>query len=103
MSIPKSVFSTLGNVRVFSDKETAKYLSGKGLIGEMSGTRRCIAVHAGLNTVAKRLVLGHELMHLVIHDSGLDQMMGEKLQEALCDAFGVWLSGAMRAGKVILK
>lgn len=100
--IPASVFSLLGEVPVSSPNEKLKEDNLLGAFYYGSAERR-IEVRDDVPVLTKEHTLGHEIAHMVLHDSGLSNLVGKKLEEALCDSFGTWFAGAIQAGKLVLK
>lgn len=102
MAIPRSVPSLLGPVEVIQSAETDRSLSKEDARGTFSLYDRTIRVSRKMPEVAQQQTLGHEVCHVVLEDSGLSHMVDPKLEEALCDAFGVWFAHAMQTGKLII-
>lgn len=98
LRVPTGLYGVAGNWKV---EETEKGM--EGLYGQQHAGERTIRVHPNQHQDSKVQTLGHELMHGILWDSGLHYLLTEKMQEALCDAFGTWMVGACRAGMIVLK
>lgn len=61
---------------------------GAELWGSWEQSTRVIEIDAGAPIEFQHHTLGHELCHATLGDSGLVNLLEEKLIEALCDALG---------------
>lgn len=57
-----------------------------GILGYTSITDRVIFVRPELAKNVAEQVFAHELVHSVLFDSGIHNLLSDKMQEALCDA-----------------
>jgi hypothetical protein len=98
--LPKSVYSHLGNVPVNRPKK----FKDKAKLGHFKYCpNRRIAVLKNMGPETALGVLGHEILHMILIDSGLSNLLHPDSEETLCDTFGTWLAGAVMNGKVVLK
>jgi hypothetical protein len=102
MKLPSSVPSLLGPVSVLQGPETDKLLNRTGNCGSFHMDSREIRVSRKMPECLQVQTLGHEIFHVVLEDSGMKNMLDEKLQEALADAFGTWFHAAVQARFVFL-
>lgn len=102
MSIPGSVYSPIGKIPVICDQKTNRHLDSKSLLGSFSTGERVIRLHSKSPIGLRMSVLGHEVMHSILSDTGVSNMMEGKLEEAVCDAFGTWLAGAIQSGAITI-
>jgi hypothetical protein len=103
MKLPKTIPSILGPVVIKQGAETDKLLTRAGHCGSFAMDQREIRVHRKMPDCVQVTTLGHEIMHTVMEDSGLNNLVEDKLQEAICDAFGAWFYTAYQAGIIVLK
>lgn len=99
-SVPSVVPSLLGPVSVKQGQNVDKMLRKDGLLGTYDGTERVIRVRNDMPEANVYQVLGHEMMHMILNDSGVSQLVGGKMEEAVCDAFGTWFASAVMSGKL---
>lgn len=103
MTIPSSIHTLLGPIPVISNRKEDKLLKMMSADGSFDTFERAIRLKTNLHEQARPAVFAHEVMHAIIYDSGLDQLIDNKMQEAICDAFGTWAASAMKAGKLSFK
>jgi hypothetical protein len=71
--------------------------------GQFAMGERSIQLEGAAACSAHRLqTLCHEIVHLALWDSGVHNLLDSKLEEAVCDAVGSYLSGAIQAGFIKL-
>lgn len=98
-----SVPSLLGPVPVLEGREVDDVLRRDGLLGTYNLADREIRVRSDIPDCSAYQVLGHEMMHMILGDSGISNLLAPKMEEALCDAFGTWFAVALQSGKLSLK
>jgi hypothetical protein len=103
MFLPATIPSILGSVPVVQSAETDKALDKDGSRGTFGLHDRIIRIHRKMPTLSQKQTLGHEVMHVILEDSGLSHMVDSKLEEALCDAFGTWFANAVHSGKLVIQ
>lgn len=103
MTFSGVVHSILGPVPVKKDTKAHRMMGEKNLLGQWNGIERVIRLRKNMPEATTRLTLGHEIMHMVLHDAGLTVLIPRKLEEAICDAFGAWFASAIAADKLSLK
>lgn len=91
--VPTEAFSLLGPVPVNHED-----LSGERLFGQFRSVERVIRVHDDMRNETKWQTYWHEVGHLILHDAGISNDMRSALEERVVDAFGLYLTAAMRAG-----
>lgn len=96
MVLPKSVPSPLGPVPVLIDPD----LLDEGNLGEFNKLDRTITVQGELKPETSWVTFWHELMHLILYDSGVQYHLSPPAQETLCDAFGTYMTVAMQKGLI---
>jgi spore coat protein CotH len=102
MSIPAFMHSSIGKIPVYRDRKTDKKLDKNSLMGSFTTGERVIRVHSSARSELAMSILGHETMHSILSDSGVTNVLDSKQEEAVCDAFGTWLAGAIQSGAVTL-
>ena len=88
--IPKFVRCLGGRVpvKIVSKKEMAKYSDpGEELFGYFHESHRFILIARHLKPSERWRVLWHEISHIALWDSGIQNGLEGKLEEAICDAF----------------
>jgi hypothetical protein len=103
--LPSTTFSLLGDVDVA--RLPAGYVDediphDKQLFGRHKSAARVIEVSSDLSSVEEWKTLWHEVGHLVLFDCGTTNLLTEKQEESVCDAFGTFLTGMMLAGRLSL-
>lgn len=96
LRVPTGLYGIVGRVQVIERDID-------GLMGRFLGRDRLVEVHPNQSPEQKMQSLGHELMHVILWDSGLHYLIPSKVEEALCDAFGSWFQGAVKSGFIKLK
>lgn len=94
--MPTEVFSILGPVPV-GLVPVIEY--NECQLGRAHFFDRTIQLKSGVHDTVLWQTLGHELMHFVLVDGGVDCLSHRKC-EAVCDAFGTWFAAAVNAGAV---
>lgn len=97
--LPRKVFSLCGaiTVRLLSQKDA------ESLFGRTSYTDRTIEVAPGLTPEMSWLTFWHEVVHNMLFDTGVANVLDEKQTEAVCDAVGQSLMSMMRAGQLTVR
>ena len=95
---PAHVYSTHGPVEVKWRKE----LEG-GALGLCHQSERYIEICSDGAPETLRVTLWHEVMELILWDSGLHYLIKGNVKEALCDAVGSYMAAAERSGALTLK
>jgi hypothetical protein len=74
----------------------------KGLEDEAYGwwhkDERKVEIDSSAVIETQAATLCHEVVEMALWDTGLHNMLDDKLKEAVCDAIGGYLGGAMSAG-----
>ena len=89
--LPTEVSSLLGPVRV----EMVEAVDDGDSCGEWHHTRRAIKIKKGLPDVVARHTLWHEIMHMILEDSGVAHGLTKKQEEAVCDAYATYKVSAL--------
>jgi hypothetical protein len=97
--LPRWVYSHLGVVPVETtdlnpDRDTDEYV----LMGQYLLETRKIQLDKGLSEEQSWQTFFHELVHLIIADSGLDELLKPNVEDALCDTIGTYLAASVRNG-----
>ena len=58
--------------------------------GEWSHNRRAIKIRAGLPDSVAQHTLWHEIMHVILNDSGVSHSLTKRQEEAVCDAYATF-------------
>lgn len=86
MRIPKKFWASGGLVEVkMVDK--SEPVDGKDTWGTWEENSRTIEISRETKPKFRKLVFFHEWAHTALSDSGLAQLLEEKVVEAICDAF----------------
>lgn len=88
LAIPRSIPSQLGPVPVVVVDSIMGADSTLNLMGGFDPWRRVIYLKRSLGPVGMHAVLGHEICHLRMWDSGLRQLIHPVLADAFCDLWG---------------
>lgn len=96
--LPGEAFSLLGSVPVTRESLGGPQDDGSHTFGEYRLAERKIIIDPGLDPQRAWKTFFHEVTHLALDDSGVHYMLSAKLEEAVCDAVGGWLAGALKAG-----
>ena len=89
---PTSLPSTLGPVEVrYVDKIINDNGKVENAMGFVSFKDRVIQILNNMNQIAESHTLRHEWVHLVLWDSGADNLLTEKQAEVICDALATAL------------
>lgn len=100
LKLPDAVFSTHGDVPVITDDA---FLDANEAVGYFDVHKRQMYVHTDLMPDERRRVFWHELVHLILNDCGLVDLLDEKMEEALCNGLGHYLASAQKAKKIMPK
>jgi hypothetical protein len=99
--IPSRFPTLLGDIPVTRSKANLK--DSEGLIGKARlYSERSIQIASGVDPMVASQTFWHEVFHLFLSDSGLKNFIPSKVEEALCDSFGVFMANAQRSGAVHL-
>jgi hypothetical protein len=100
MKLPKEVFSHLGPIPV----AVVPRVKDKGNPWGMFwyGERR-IDLLSKQTDASLLATLGHEMAHVALYDSGVEEGLAEDALEAICNAFGTYIAAAVRAGYITLQ
>jgi hypothetical protein len=101
--LPSAVPSLIGPVEVIQSTETNRLLDRAGECGNFRMDAREIRVHGKMPAAMQWQTLGHEMMHVILEDSGMKYVLEENHQEAVADAFGTWFANAIASGKIVLR
>lgn len=100
-NLPKEAFTLLGAAPVSLD---GTLLTEEERFGETCLLERKIRIDATLSPTMAWKTYWHEVMHLVLEDSGAGRLdLDPKHEEALCDALGTYMTAAMKAGFISVK
>ena len=58
--------------------------------GEWSHCRRAIKIKVGLPNAIAWHTLWHEIMHMILNDSGVAHALTKRQEEAVCDAYATF-------------
>ena len=58
--------------------------------GEWNHNRRIIRIRAGLPDEVAQHTLWHEIMHMILNDSGVSHSLTKRQEEAVCDAYATF-------------
>lgn len=98
MVIPSFFHSLIKEVPVFGLKKLNKK---HGVLGRVQRhSSRQIQIDTSQDPEAQRQAFWHEVMHLFLWDSGLLNLINNKQEEFLCDAFGSYMAAAMERGYI---
>lgn len=103
MKFPSTLPSLIGPVTLSQGPKANRELDKDRLLGSFAGYERVIRVRDDMPEGLQQSVLGHEIFHLVLEDSGLTHHLDPKMEESLCDAFGTWFASALQSGKVVIR
>ena len=92
-SVPRSMHTALGEVRV----RQVKKVDTEDSLGEYDSVKRLITLKKGLDHVQKHRTLWHEWVHVVLHDAGVDSLLKDKQEEAVCNAIATALVNGLLA------
>lgn len=95
--IPKSVMGAGGPITV-KLVDSCKGEKGDDAWGTWVPETRTIEIDRKASPEHQWRVLGHEIAHAVLADTGLVNLLTDESQEALCDAFGTARVMEMRGG-----
>jgi len=85
--LPTEVSSLLGPVKV----EVVDIGGDDGEnCGEWHHNRRTIKVKAGLPDSVTQHTFWHEIMHMILNDSGVSHALTKRQEEAVCDAYATF-------------
>lgn len=93
--IPKTVYGAGGPIRV-KIGSPVKGEKGDDAWGTWEPSTRTIELEKKATIEHQWRVLGHELMHAMLADSGLVNLLTDEMQEAICDAAGTARIAEMR-------
>lgn len=97
--LPGAVWSQHGPVSVtvgaVQDRTERGYTFGR-----ISMTRREISLDEDCVPRVQWATLGHEIGELLLFDAGLPNILDECVKEAICDAIGSWIAGAVLDGSL---
>lgn len=99
MKLPAFVYSILGPVPVRLLKGLVKEHE---MFGVWRGVEREIAIDKDIVLAKKLATLGHEMHHVAMTDSGVDEMFTERQAEAAANAFGIYFAAAVMSGYIKL-
>jgi hypothetical protein len=95
--LPGWLYSQLGPVKVESC-DLNEHPSDEILMGQYLLEFREIQVDQNLCEEQEWQTLFHEMVHMVVLDAGLDTILKDSHQEAICDAIGTYLASAVANG-----
>jgi hypothetical protein len=95
--LPKFVYSALGPIPIELVKKFTDDKHGIEYQGEFDQHIRRIRILKKLSREQAWQVLRHEWLHAVLFDSGLTNVLTDKLEEQLCDAISTSLTAEMIA------
>lgn len=77
---------------VVTDKANIKKIAGdRDVVGFFDDILNVIFLDESLSFSEKKTVLTHELAHATLAYSGLKNVISDRKQEAICDAFEGWV------------
>jgi hypothetical protein len=98
--LPAAVWSPQGPLPVTVVDDLAESAQAWG---QFTAGERSIQLAGAASSPTNRLqTLCHELVHLALWDSGIHNLLTHEVEEAICDAVGSYLSGAIQAGYIKL-
>jgi Zn-dependent peptidase ImmA (M78 family) len=99
MTLPKAVYSQLGPVPV----AVRNKIRNGNPFGMFWYGMREIEVHTKQSEASQLATLAHEMVHVALYDSGVEEGLNENALEAVCNAVGTYIAGAVQAGYIVLK
>lgn len=96
-ALPSDIFSVLGPIPV-----TEREMHKDNLLGLAEFRPREISLDDGMSLETSWQVLGHEIMHFVLWDGGVTDVLAREVEEAICNAYGTYFAAAVKAGWVKL-
>lgn len=97
--LPSQVFSILGPVPV----KLVATVDEDNSMGETHFSKRELSVQSGHHPAVMWQIFGHELMHMVLSDANVDDLLTHKKLEKVCDAFGTFLAAWVESGQIVIK
>jgi hypothetical protein len=91
-ALPRDAYSPLG---AFTVQEAPQI---DNAYGSVDYVKRAITIAPGMLPATQWHTLAHEMMHVMLHESGIEELLDEPHQEMVCTAFGQYLAGAIGAG-----
>lgn len=97
--LPTKLWSAQGCVTVVLDPQL---VAREGALGLWEGHPRRVSVATGpdIGPEIQWTSFWHEVVEMILWDSGLHYLLQGDLKEAVCDAVGAYLAGATLAGRV---
>lgn len=92
--LPKEVFSVLGNMPL----KLAKGACPDDALGYFDCNERLVAIHTQTSKEMIWPTFWHEVTHVALYDSGVENSLSVKELEGVCDAMGTYLAAMQRAG-----
>ena len=104
MKMPRDLYSSLGPIPVAVVDTIHSAESDLTTCGRYKQLSRTIELSREVTSDEALVeVLFHEWIHVALIDAGLAHMMDDRVQEAVCDAVGGLLAGAMLNGNLVLR
>jgi hypothetical protein len=97
--IPKTLWTAQGTVPVLHHP----ILQSEEAFGLWRMDKRVVEIDSDCAPATQLTTLGHEMMEMILWDSGLHYLLEANLKEALCDAVGGYMAGAILAGHLTLQ
>jgi hypothetical protein len=88
---PSEIWTPLGMLPVL-DKRLDDAL------GDWDNARRIVRLDTEISPVSGWQTIGHELMHSILDDSGVSELLRPKQEEAICRAFGSYYAAYVLSG-----
>lgn len=98
--IPSAVWSPLGPIPVVKKKGLVE---NDDAFGMFSGQKRQVSLDAENIPSLNAQTLFHELTHVALWDSGIQNTLTHEQTESICDAIGAYFGGMMLAGCLTIK
>lgn len=100
LRLPSSVWSALGPVAVVKKKGLVRK---EEALGKFDGRKRCITLAQENIPPVDATTFFHELTHVALWDSGVQNALTYEQTEAVCDAVGALFGGMMLAKCLTIK
>jgi Zn-dependent peptidase ImmA (M78 family) len=98
--LPAALDSAMGAVRVAIDPQL---MERESCFGKVDFQARVITIDGAGSRETQWQTLGHELIHLILSDAGLNELLDHDVEEALCTAVGSWLAASVRNGTLSVR
>lgn len=104
MKMPRDLYSAFGSIPVVMVDNIPASGPEMMCLGRYQVHKRSVEISREVTSEEAQVeVLFHEWVHVALLDSGLAHLLDDNVQEAVCDAVGGLLAGAMLNGNLVLR